>query len=107
MLPMKFTSLESRDDELGADRRHDWRGRAEKFVTAGTAFRETWKSSPTIGPEECLSAIFLERCGVMEEEQLPRVSVHEVFGIIAVVVERKERTEVTRISVCAAWDAST
>ena len=33
----------------------------------------------------------------MEEEQLPRVSVHEVFGIIAMAVERKERTEVTGI----------
>src|SRR2546423_143033 len=33
----------------------------------------------------------------MEEEQLPRVSVHEVFGIIAMAVEREERTEVTGI----------
>lgn len=87
--PLNFPGVKSRDDEAGGDRRHDWRGSAEKFMVAGMPFRETWKSSPMIGPEQYYTTVFAILCGVMEIEQFPGGSVHKVFGIIAVLAEGK------------------
>jgi hypothetical protein len=70
--PLNFPGVQSRDDEVGGDRRHDWRGSAEKFVVAGMPFRETWNSSPMIGPEQYYCTVFAILCGVMEMRAISR-----------------------------------